>query len=107
MKANELMIGDWVLCDGKPLRVNCVASNSVGLEGVESDTICKENMIEPIPLTEEILKKNEISFNIGPGGKYQGCIEGINIKVEYNIINYVHELQNALRLCGINKEIIL
>ena len=107
MKANELMIGDWVLYEGNPVRVNCVAVSSVGLEGPVFNTICKDDMIEPIPLTEEILKKNEISFNIGPGGKYQGCIEGINIKVEYNIINYVHELQHALRLCGINKEIIL
>ena len=91
----------------------------------------------PIPLTPEILEKNgftdgkyrhfcgnvwkldidgfrEIGFT---DGAYNGRLWGEKIKPQYPSsvgdkfiipnIKYVHELQHALRLCGINKEIEL
>ena len=89
--------------------------------------------IEPIPITPEILKKNgfienrgitswkfetkqedlidiygvddyHLSINIedthGPGKGYRYLLYNL-------VIRYVHELQHALRLCGIEKEIEL
>ena len=95
MKANELMIGDLVKCGKRYMKVTQLAE----------DMDCDD--IEPIPLTPEILEKNGIELSVGPGGLYQGTISGVNCHIEFNIIKYVHELQNALRLCGIEKEIEL
>jgi len=73
--------------------------------------------LEPIPLTPEILEKNEFSDNYAvddqsyavDGG---GDVVGVHIIGKGGIMDemyfkYVHQLQQALRLCGIEKEIIL
>lgn len=71
--------------------------------------------IEAIPLTPEILEKNlatepQIAWCIGWNKKDDIHIE---IKREdlnasfYGVIGFVHQLQHALRLCGINKNIVL
>lgn len=111
MKTNELMIGDWVLDTrtGTPLRVNPFMAE---LEVPEW---------QPIPLTPEILEKNGLDND--PYGchfeedEYMALEisveeEGIYWTINYNEygilkLKYVHELQHALRLCGINKEIEL
>ena len=134
MKANELMIGDWVLAEGKPVQVTNIsvlggdiirvinpfmsydtmyASNIVALSKGAKDI----NMIEPIPLTLEILEKNgwcldEIdgSYRHYDNGFWIGGRNapfGIMVSNLYQDINYVHELQHLLKLCGINKEIVL
>lgn len=89
--------------------------------------IVERNEIEPIPLTTEILEKNGLEKdNHGRlSGEYfdEDIHQDLEITVdsktgevwwsynwdEYYIIRlrYVHELQHALRLCGIEKEIIL
>lgn len=94
------------------------------------EVFCED--IESIPLTEEILKKNgfkerdrcwayrdnscSIKLNIAPKIEIDGEILGeppILMQAEgatFNlgiIIEYVHELQHALKLCGIEKEITL
>ena len=121
MKANELMIGDWVSYNGQPLRVNCVAIGSIGLEGVDSDIICKEEMVKPIPLTPEILEKDGFEKDPETGEMiwYDDDVTEVvwlgtllRIRCEYGIcdfaaIIYVNELQHALRLCGIEKTIEL
>lgn len=126
MKANELMIGDWVLDTrtGTPLRVNPFMAE---LEVPEW---------QPIPLTPEILEKN--GFN-EPPLEMQKRVRFVVLCEEYQIrysfnsywfsiykniavhaigyptficafqerIKYVHELQHALRLCKVDKEIVL
>ena len=105
------MIGDWVLDTrtGTPLRVNPFMAE---LEVPEW---------QPIPLTPEILEKNGLAND--PYGchfeedEYMALEisieeEGIYWTINYNEygilkLKYVHELQHALRLCGINKEIEL
>lgn len=89
--------------------------------------------IEPISLTSEILEKNGFRKSVSPPGIHAKCYE-INNKDEkycltianyneykrllldidsedsecFNIkCDYVHQLQHALRLCGIKKEIEL
>ena len=130
MKANELMIGDWVNYRGTFIKVTSLydkgGSNEIGWGKIES-TWVNGRCIEPIPLTREILEKNgfirdmfygEWQFDLDPfpfsvvqrknNSWYLGREEhGIAHNREIIDISYVHELQHALRLCGIEKEIEL
>lgn len=151
MKANELMIGDWVMVypwDETPWKPNKITDinfhswegtdfcDSVGVE--EWDELSLDD-IKPIPLTAEILKKNgfyasEVSSHhikyvcsTGPIDEFADIVlicgkdnkdkwrwDCLELRIHYYRgdihqfkINYVHELQHALRLCGIEKEIEL
>ena len=122
MKATELMINDWV-------QVPCLIDNVEHydawckvkqLRDCDLDVIgfkeLKYNEIVPIPLTTEILEQNGFER---VNGDYQDVFyvyDGIELLIDdgYTLfgqckmqIMYVHELQHALRLCGINKEIII
>lgn len=159
MKAEELMIGDWVLAEGKSVQVTNIsvlggdvirvmypfmsydiayASNIIALSNGAKDI----NKIEPIPLTEEILKKNGFKNDviaqkaiIAEGASNFSVIlvsednritlnnidEYINSFNKWHVhidtedmrtmctseITYVHELQHLLKLCKIDKEIVL
>ena len=109
MKTNELMIGDWVLDTrtGTPLRVNPFMAE---LEVPEW---------QPIPLTVEILEKSGFEDTICDAfwistscnllwkdGKLQNFCREEDDEV-YIPCEYVHELQHALRLCKVDKEIVL
>lgn len=123
MKANELMIGDWVLLTDGPARVISIAQGGIYFEDRFGEGICSFDKINPIPLTAEILEENGWEWN-----KY----ELLFIADEHDMptlrwgydeecenlwwfkhlgpiarVKYVHELQHALRLCGIEKEIEL
>lgn len=113
MRNNELMVGDWVFYGEKPVRILQLS------EGKDY----KE--IHPIPLTPEILEKNGFSqdplnghvfifheksgeviyYEYGP--KYGLTIDNQLATIQDLKIKHVHELQQALRLCGIKKEIEL
>lgn len=142
MRAEELMIGDWVQVShvdkiGKIYRID--AANGIGNEYaavIDGDFDCAD--LRPISLTPEILEKNGfkkenggkiMGFNIADSYKlvYQGRTNFdkfwiniqdfgeskkwyIKINGHFDIsgyINDVHELQHALKLCGINIEIEL
>lgn len=109
MKANELMRGDWVLDTrtGTPLRVNPFMAEFEVPEW------------QPIPLTVEILEKNGFEDTMGDAfwistscnllwedGKLQNFCREEDDEVCIPC-EYVHELQHALRLCRIEKEIVL
>lgn len=120
------MIDDWVLHNNKPKKVDVIWGKEVSLNdptqvwgSIYTDKFNEEE-IEPIPLTPEILKKNFPSttdwYFIGTDkfcfriDKYKDKWDlyfgrdgkGTNLQIK---ISYVHELQHALRLCGINKKI--
>ena len=126
MKANDICIGDWVkfphgidkIVDLPYIvgRGNCASfAASATLFPIELDKL------EPIPLTPEILEKNGWFYNY----KFDLHIpneDGIVLQSDYSDkhaywwyvgdsviapMDYVHELQHALRLCGIDKEIVL
>lgn len=107
MKANELMIGDWVIgCSREPFKI-----------GIIDPVFLYWNEVQPIPLTPEILEKNGfvVESNYPYGNPLQYCILvddrlWIDISGENFFegeLEYVHQLQHALKLCGIEKEIEL
>lgn len=136
MKAEELMIGDWVSYNG--------ISNKISLAdyGIDKGHAEWRNEIEPIPLTPEILEKNGwVSDNyndpfrvynlrhgnklystiaIADDGKWsievnkeiakkdkRGRADGVVFIRDWCNEFYVHELQHALRLCRIEKKIVI
>lgn len=121
------MVGDWVYrVDFKepiPVRI-------LGLEVVNYETYPKQYVADvfcpkhnnnvglymdeicPIPLTAEILEKNFPTIEDGVTWNETADSDLFNIRVEYDkyvegIFKYTHELQHALRLAGIDKEIKL
>lgn len=134
MEAKDLMIGDWVLAYGKKTQIVWVGNiHKMAVRGFPYEFMDGE--IEPIPLTPEILEKNgfvankhvypypyyeyenekgklKIGFAFPQGNKtsYKEpwvCIDSEYVYVEHLPCIYVHQLQHALRLCKIEKEIIL
>jgi len=120
MKAEELMIGDWVKIShlnkiGKVYRIDRANGEGNGFAAV-IDGDYYEGNLEPIPLTTEILEKNGFSSNYAEDdlsyAESCGDIIGIHIYGKNGLMDemyfkYVHQLQQALRLCGIEKEIVL
>lgn len=116
MKATELMIGDWVMNpnDGRTYKIHTItAVEQTRLSNPYNLTDLEYGLGEPIPITAEILEKN--GFRIGHHGTYN--IWGFHIGNHYDgyftpyidvgyatrDLTYVHELQHALRLCGLNE----
>lgn len=125
MEAKELMIGDWVY-NTHNRQNEQVAEIGSGLVMLAYNDLYEYDEIEPIPITKEILEKNgfkedddgvygdsnsyfiptyQSGFDIGTWETHIEPTEGIgdfsgNLK-------YVHQLQHALKLCGIKKEIVL
>lgn len=123
MKANELMIGDWVQYgDIHPIKTRVLGIPSVDNGKhwhIQVEPECPNSMrivamhaVEPIPLTAEILEKSFPTIEDGVTWSETADNDLFNIRVEYDkyvegIFKYVHELQHALRLGGIDKEIKL
>ena len=124
MKADELMIGNWVKPDQCMIpTVYCKVlgiypDGTVNLDKAERLFTLDE--LHPIPLTPEILEKN--GFEEWDGWYiYSPENTGIEIawvgttlrmsgefgNFEFHAIEYVHQLQNELKLCGISKKIQL
>lgn len=134
ISAKDLMIGDWVKSRGKIEQVTSVYDGFICTDSFENSHDC---YFDPIPITTEILEKNgfendfyeeesvadyhtirlegySLRHNIGEADGYlvTWCNGGINVTTDVNgcvqkDISYVHELQHALRLCGISKNIEL
>lgn len=135
LQAKDLMIGDWVQLNGKPMqvgRINLISVNGKPAFCCGSPHIWSyNNDFNPIPLTQEILEKNgfgkliadskyvtyttlnnKISCTLVKETKQWmltiGAAGSVKKKfVEVSCVDFVHELQHALRLCGIEKEIEL
>lgn len=119
MKASELMLGDWVLETefdrNRPARVEIIEPTRVWLEG--GKTYTPIDGVKPIPLTAEILEKNGFEktsrYLNGIGtydywqidGFFALTSNGNGFKAMFVNLDYVHQLQHALRLCGIDKDI--
>ena len=117
------MVGNWLLWKNKKVQIARVSGivYSFGQIDVVLAHCNDEHLLEmhdiksisPIPLTEEILEKNFPDPTDGltwfPEEGGFNCHTYVP-KCEINafgLFKYVHQLQNALRLCGIEKEIEL
>ena len=156
MKANELMIGDWVRplkkkFGGIPGRIITIdgGTNTCWIDSDEYSCLVPCSDVERIPITPKILEKNGFerrddlveriedplpfiyedketteSVSVGWRDSYDNGLRDENAEYfeEYwkiwidafdasyektARILYVHELQHALRLVGIKKEIVL
>ena len=129
MKANELMIGDWVhLVKKTPLKeiveTDCMTKVTALPGGViyTDKEPCEESQLFPIPLTSKILRDNKFSFYplmgeqchftyyLGPQLSLLAIYDAdfsFRIGEQARKVLYVHQLQHIMRLCGIEKEIAL
>lgn len=123
MKANELMVGDYVKFTNeypeKELRGKVAVV--VGIRGRIDVRTTDDNQyhesehpayFEPIPLTEEILVKNgwekhPMPFITEWYGRIALCEQNGRYFYTSIELNYVHQLQHLLRLCEIDKSIEL
>ena len=112
MRADELMIGDWVLNTfGNPIQVKELLEDGINgdWDGAECDGVeAVYDEIEPIPIDEDILEKNgwvgagenmfvKQPYRITKADKVWGVAYGLAYIAE---IRYVHELQNIMRMTG-------
>lgn len=131
MNAKNLMIGDWVMYSGQYFKVDgyfritntlCLKYNGKTAYYKDGTIVAEDS--EPIPLTAEILEKNGFKKDIGGylwtddihnqeqvyvevafrhDGTCRRCeIRNHNDTFASNRIQFVHELQHTLRLCGLN-----
>ena len=109
----NITIGNWYLVKGKPTKIT--PANVVG---------AFRNGCFPLPLTDDILKKYGFSREGGVSywhdGEHDACIfywnkdktelivsdSEVTPQIRLNI-RFVHQLQDAMRLVGVNKEIEL
>lgn len=126
MKVTELMIGEYVKYQGHIYIIEEISTKGwvhlihpkVKVRiNMTSDYII--DLLEPVPLIPEILKANGFEQSVDDEDKY--CFEDSSIIFKHNgkylfsasingskgilylCANYVHELQHALRLCGLNE----
>ena len=124
MKANELMLWDWVYVPhrGKASHYGKVTAllSSGAVETEINGSLALSSSVEPIPLTPEILEKNGFvcrgtwmilgeDFGLRQDGDSWGVL---TYYADYNALTlchiaYIHELQHLLRLCDIDKEITI
>ena len=126
MRAEELMIRDWVLDGHVYAQVTSITCD--GIIETTHNEFSNIELVEPIPLTPEFLEKNGFVKFISSQYTLPNCSAGVilttlkempnatgkwlvAIKKGYTdakiAITHVHELQHALKLCGIKKEIVL
>ena len=125
MRATELMVGDWVYDTITQSNIKVWAYNFLSV----SDRQFAE-ALEPIPLTDEILEANfswfenknqervyewtndyiDAYISLYTDGMWEVTVDEIEfsgLPTWKMYVSHVHELQHALRLCGLDKEIEL
>lgn len=135
--AQDLMIGDWVMYRGEPIIIFEIDEyyERVNTEpdGYDSIRCIELSDLQPIPLTADTLERNGFvkSYGVSDTPPYDKDEEGnmyYSFKGEHKfwgwwqpdntyyipanamgdiVIKYLHELQHALRLAGIDKEIAI
>lgn len=128
MKATDLMIGDWVNgWDGRwhPIQISAISSyptNRPSVVAVGGYGYAIEDQLQPIPLTDVILRKNGFEYyhknyaSLSYGHPFglemvewpdingQGGLWTVNGIIK---IRYVNDLQHVLPLAEIEKRIII
>lgn len=114
MEAKELMIGDNVLVNNIPRKVCAITKRKIGFHLEAHETVmhyARLVEVSPLPLSSEILGKNGLATT----GYWADSIDEMELiwrdsELDWTIncdeyvimsFHYVHELQHALRLCGL------
>ena len=117
MKAFELQLGDWISCLGGPMIVVSLSLNGdepIGTilpltnSNLTNIFTFRKKDVYPIILDESILMQNNFNPEIvawwRPEGEDFFKIAIMNENTSLcTKIKYVHELQHALRLCGLSE----
>ena len=112
MKTSELQLGDMVSCLGDPVIVVSLSLNGDEPIGIMSPLkkifTFREKDVYPIILDESILMQNNFNPEIvawwRPEGEDFFKIAIMNENTSLcTKVEYVHELQHALRLCGLSE----
>lgn len=136
MEAKDLMIGDYVYNHRNwecPI-VEIHKNSAIVIARYYGEEEFLLSDLRPIPLTQEILEKNgweKCNIDVVDDDEQYGCAYGSfyvtwwrkvkllsfyfedkNAGLHYEMISelptkYIHQLQHALKLCGIDKEIVL
>ena len=122
MKANELMLGDWVrrrwTCSDtgrevvKDFQVTEIRRNGNFLYAWgKNGNMGRVEDLEPIPLTAEIMERN---FPGPEVVEWSAFLEGFYCEMQFGAdmlisgnFRYAHQLQHALRLCWIDADIVI
>lgn len=133
LKISDLSVGDWIQIDegSTPVSIKSIHSGSGQDYVIVNDNFYDEGIIvfayavKPIPITPEILEKNGFEKREGclwynphiKCGCYRFGSTYWDIRIKYKNRGYrptriaidnilhIHQLQHALRLAGIEKEI--
>ena len=130
IRYEELTIGDYVLIDGKVRRVEAITKKKIGYHLRD---YARLRDVEPIEINEYIFrtsgfcvenqtktflahfKCDDFKISVIPNslgcGKYDYILlvdaHGVSNYVELFDFRFVHQLQHAIRICGINFEVKL
>ena len=130
LKISDLSVGDWVRYDGKEYQVQCVdvMSEMVTLFGYCEQREESAGNLRSIPITAEILEKNGfVKKNYDNGKMWDWWCDNVLVRkfadediyrfiVAFDSKHYttmmvvgkhIHQLQHALRLAEVDKEINL
>lgn len=133
MNATKLMIGDWVYIAKINHLAQVVGITTDSIETTYEEGYYNEVFFDSIPLIPDILEKNGFTLfnqiennivykylldNIQQNSAFITIVNNTEIYYSYDSdddnsvisflpIQYVHELQHALKLCGIVREIVL
>lgn len=130
IKISDLSIGDWVMYRDREWQVCSLYqfTDEVGLWRKDSQLCEYVADIEPIALTPEILEKNGfVDYEVGKGWYVLNVADDLRVWLHRNshdwtfqlmkwsplstheigkvFIKHTHQLQHALRLAGVEKEI--
>lgn len=120
MKAEEITIGSIVLYKSEPCTIEGISVGGSVLLRRKNEFVSRSiEHIWPMPLTSEILEKNGFTrsdfydeLKVGEDWRIMCDTKQVAILHREHVnldtpICYVHELQHALKLCKIDKEITL
>lgn len=137
IKATELQIGDFVLVDGTPRKVEAITKKKIGYHRKENEPrlyYARLHDVEPIEITEEIITKMGFDIEKHLNDWYQARMQTNGFSVYFCVMRtndldwektleishsplrkpffrknivYLHELQHAFKLCGVNFEVNL
>lgn len=128
MKTTDFMVGDWLRTSRGIAKV--IAVDKIGLTfkidggDFDIDEYDEEEWFDAAPLTHEVLIKIGFEKFKSPTGReyyeipmekayvrfdtdFAGRIQGSNGNFEFKNIMFVHELQHAFKLVGINRDFVL